>query len=105
MGTKQKLLCLVFFQSGNGICKPGYHCKYLNIYLAEIVIENYIIITQLSLDVSPCRMNPCKNGGRCIDGMSGFRWSVSTMHYYCLCPPPFTGAHCEGKLIFVICFL
>ncbi|XP_065651772.1 uncharacterized protein LOC100210853 isoform X3 [Hydra vulgaris] len=46
-------------------------------------------------DVSPCRMNPCKNGARCIDAMSGFRWTLKPMQYFCDCKSPFKGAHCE----------
>ncbi|KAM8953168.1 venom prothrombin activator porpharin-D-like [Pelodytes ibericus] len=38
-------------------------------------------------DLSPCKLNPCENGGICQQ----YHYS-----YTCLCPPRFTGKHCEN---------
>ena len=44
----------------------------------------------LCTDINECASSPCKNGGRCVDGING---------YTCNCASPgYTGAHCEtGK--------
>ena len=49
-------------------------------------------------------MNPCKNNARCIDGMSGFRWTLKPMQYFCDCQAPYKGAHCDSKFFFVLFF-
>lgn len=47
---------------------------------------------QCEEDVDECAVEsgpPCLNGGRCVDGIG---------HYECVCPPGFTGEHCEGDI-------
>ena len=36
----------------------------------------------------PCDLDPCKNGGTCID---------ETDRYVCHCPEHWKGKHCDGK--------
>lgn len=47
---------------------------------------------QCEVNINECeteRHPRCLNGGRCMDGVG---------HYSCVCPPGFTGEHCEGDI-------
>ena len=45
------------------------------------------------LDIKPCHVNPCKNGGSCI---------VNGGSFQCHCMQGYTGFICEGKINFSI---
>ena len=45
------------------------------------------------LDIKPCHVNPCKNGGSCI---------VNGGSFQCHCMQGYTGLICEGKINFTV---
>lgn len=46
------------------------------------------------INIDECAVNPCKNGGKCIDLIGGMR---------CDCPSNFTGDFCElGNILAII---
>ncbi|XP_068705354.1 fibropellin-1-like [Montipora foliosa] len=52
---------------------------------------------------NPCVANPCLNGGTCIDTYSKYTgfpkdWDIGYLHYYCACPPEYSGQKCEENL-------
>lgn len=52
---------------------------------------------------NPCVTNPCLHGGTCIDSYSRYKgfpkdWDVGYLHYYCACPPEYSGQKCEENL-------
>ena len=40
------------------------------------------------LDIPDCNPNPCKNGGKCIDGVNS---------YACVCTAGWKGKNCEHR--------
>ena len=38
------------------------------------------------IDINECEIDPCKNGGECVD---------QTNDYKCLCPAGFSGKNCQ----------
>ena len=58
----------IFFQSYECICQPGYTDKHCDV------------------NIDDCAPNPCKNGGRCKDGIDT---------YTCFCADGWEGDHCE----------
>ncbi|XP_065938380.1 integrin beta-like protein A [Magallana gigas] len=49
-------------------------------------------ITVVVNDVSPCNINPCEHGGRCL------RQDI-TQNYVCTCLPRYTGNYCETGVL------
>lgn len=65
------------------------HISQINSHLSTLLVPN------------PCVTNPCLHGGRCIDTFSEYTnfpkdWDIGFLHYYCACPPDYTGQKCEG---------
>lgn len=65
------------------------HISQINSHLSTLLVPN------------PCVTNPCLHGGRCIDTFSKYTnfpkdWDIGFLHYYCACPPDYTGQKCEG---------
>ena len=46
----------------------------------------YLIVNSSSLDLNPCRSNPCQNGAHCRN---------NNTNYHCDCLPGYKGLHCE----------
>ena len=59
---------LTFFQSYECECQPGYTDKHCDV------------------NIDDCASNPCKNGGRCKDGINSYK---------CFCEDGWEGDHCE----------
>lgn len=65
------------------------HISQINSHLSTLLVPN------------PCVTNPCLHGGKCIDTFSKYTnfpkdWDIGFLHYYCACPPDYTGQKCEG---------
>ena len=59
---------------------------------ADYLLLNLSIV--LLADVDPCSINPCFNGGSCVNHPSG--------HYTCICKSGWAGKQCEvGKWQFL----
>ncbi|XP_057309302.1 neurogenic locus notch homolog protein 3-like isoform X2 [Hydractinia symbiolongicarpus] len=68
-------------QEGTCICPQGYTVDMRNGLCKRIEPEA----------ISPCAVNPCSNGGTCID--------ITSTEYKCICPPGVTGKACQYRLV------
>ena len=71
-----------------------------SIRLAEVFCKNPGIFTNIlpvfliAIAPSPCKDQPCQNGGTCIeinDGVTG------TTFFVCQCPDQWTGQRCDQR--------
>lgn len=50
-----------------------------------VILQNFFFLHSLA-DIDDCRLNPCYNGGSCVDGLNWFQ---------CTCPKGFAGPDCR----------
>lgn len=68
-------------------CQPGYTGKYCHeskLYFFCILLS--FVLTPTSSDINDCKINPCENGGTCVDKVNAFQ---------CICKEGWEGALCN----------
>ena len=70
----------------NGTCievtEASYKCNCLPRYTG----------TNCTVQFLPCALNPCQNGGQCVD-----RYDLSKAFFECICKDGYTGNECQTK--------
>lgn len=71
-------------------CENGQYTLLRMMYAASFVrLCGFCTGTMCNINIDECAINPCHNGGTCVDGVNGFT---------CLCPDGYHDATCFSQV-------
>ncbi len=69
----------------------------ISLYLSHNCVNSiYSFFISLTPDIDECALNPCQNGGLCIDDVNSYR---------CICAPGWTGTDCRISKCWCLSYL